>query len=131
MKLVIKILILKTNRNWYNKKFSGIPADSYTIFLNGHKNDIRESHIGVSEKNTSELVLTEDCFKKDYHHKPLHLSLDGKHFFLNIFRQHGDGMWFFYVAIIGTVLESNNYIYGLTISNGTRVSFSSILTHAI
>ena len=91
--------------------------------LNGHKNDIRKSIQGVSEKNTSDLPIFDEYFKQNYYHQPKHLSLDGKHFFLNIYRVHSDKIWVFYVSMIGTVLESNDYIYGLTISNGSRVSF--------
>ena len=99
--------------------------------LNHHKNDIRKSIQGVSAKNTSDFIVLDDYFRKDYFHKPLHLSLDGKDFFLNICRLHSEKLWIFYVTMIGSILESKDYIYGLSIANGTRVSFSSILTHTI
>ena len=91
--------------------------------LNRHKNEIRKSIQGVSAKNTSDFIVLDDFFKNDYYHKPLHLSLDGKDFFLNICRLHSEKMWIFYVTMIGSILESKDYIYGLSIANGTRVSF--------
>ena len=99
--------------------------------LEKHKNDIRKSIQGVSAKNTSEFIIHDDYFKNNYYHKPLQLSLDGKAFFLNIYRLHSEKLWVFYVTMIGSIMESKDYIYGLAISNGTRVSFSSILTHTI
>ena len=86
---------------------------------------VKESIQGVSEKNSAHLEITEDCFKKTYHFKPVHLSLDGKHFFLNIYRDHDSTIWMFFVNMVGTVEESKDYVYDLTLSSGSRVKYFS------
>ena len=89
------------------------------------EHQVKESSQGVSEKNSAHLEITEDCFKKTYHFKPVHMSLDGKHFFLNIYRDHESTIWMFFVNMIGTVEESKDYVYDLNLSSGSRVKYFS------
>ena len=89
------------------------------------EHQVKESIQGVSEKNSAHLEITDECFKKTYHFKPVHLALDGKHFFLNMYRDHESTICMFFVNMIGTVKESKDYIYDLTLSSGSRVKYFS------
>ena len=95
---------LSTNTHFIDKALDGSSTHEQHILMNHEISDTR-------------------YIWKDFNIKVIQLELDGKLFFLEIFREARDGFWLFWVYFVGSQKEAMDYNYTITIKSENEVSY--------